>query len=152
MPILQPLRLEVQCAHILDEIVLPTGELVVLELELDDLLLTLHDLLASVIDVRVLDVVALLKVDNELVLALDDETVLLDLLFVLVNLLTLVFVIVVKEVIVALDLDIDGIDVVILDREQILHLLDFFHGVFLTRLEVLHHRDQIAHIVAAGLL
>ena len=86
-----------------------------------------------------MDLVPLLKVNNKLVLPLDDVPVILDLRLVLGNFVALLLVIVVKEVIEALDLDVAVVDLVVLDLEQLPQLLDLFHRVLLARFEVLHH-------------
>ena len=139
LPGLEPLGLQIECVHVVDEPILAADQLVVLQLQLGDGLLALHDPLSGVIDSRILDLVPLLKVDNKLVLPLDDVPVILDLRLVLGNFVALLLVIVVKEVIEALDLDVTVVDLVVLDLEQLPQLLDLFHRVLLARLEVLHH-------------
>ena len=152
LSLLEVRSLGLETRHALVELVALVRQLLLAHLPLAHLSLAALNLLLCIGHGILSELVALLQVDDELVLAPDNLLISVDLFLELLNLDSLLLVHVVEEVVQGANLHIKTNELFVLDRLELLQLLDFFDGVALAFLKLLHHVEQVAHVVAAGLL
>lgn len=97
------------------------------------------------------ELISLLEVDDKLILSLDNNFVFFDLLFVHQNFVALVLPYTIHKIVEGLQLDIEIDQLIVLDGCELSELLDLFSGVGLLLLELLHHADEVAHVVTTCL-
>ncbi len=134
------------------EVLALVGQLLHLRLDAVSLLHLLLEMVLGDTDRVEAELVALLEVNDEFVLPPDHFLVVLYLLLVCLDLVPLLLADLLQEVLQGSQLYIESCDFFILNPSELSEFLDFFLGVLLLLLELLHHVDERAHVVAACLL